>query len=1057
MKNRICSMFVLLLMGAWSAMMSAQISVGGKVSDAQGEPLLGVSVLVKGTGTGTLTDLDGQFQLDVPSEKAVLSFSYVGFQTQEYEVGAQRAFMVTLQDVTQDLDEVVVVGYGVQKKSHLTGSVAKFNDESVSNLAFSRVDQALQGKIAGVQINNTTSEAGAAPQIRVRGMGSLSASNEPLVVIDGYPTEGGLSFVDMNDVESIEVLKDAASAAIYGSRGANGVILITTKSGSVNKPKYTVKAYTGFKQVYKLHDLYDAHDYVRLMQHEKELGGAGPIQNELTWLNIDNHTDWQREGLRSIANITNVQMSVSGGKKDLKYYVSSNYTTDQGIMRHSKFDKFNVRAKMDAQLSQHVKLGINFAPSFTQREAPATNFIDYYRTYSWLPVKHTEATAALTGQPVGSWAHGRHFNNLEYTLEDGTVVTASPWGTNNNNPACIMENETRTTRDFRLNTNAYLEIEFCKGLTFRTSDGFYVQYRDYNQYHNQDAKADGDANYALYNNRMAIDLLSENTLNYNAIWGKHEFGAMVGFTANLVKYNTAGLRGTGFPTDLVPTINAATEITQYDSDGVLRSYTNAEDEMLYSVLGRVNYSYDGRYLLSVAMRADGSSKFGPENQWGYFPSVSIGWRMSEEAWLKEQTWLNQLKFRGSWGMTGNNDITNYAAYDKLTSANYTFGVNNTVAAGLANTSSTLGNRAITWEQTSEFDAGFDFSVLKSRINLTVDWYYSQTKALLFQQPTLAITGYSQYWNNIGKVRNMGVEVELNTFNIKKKNFTWQSNINFSTNSNRLLALGEGQERLLSTGERQEVYAAIVGGPSIQYYGYQTDGIWQSQEEIDAFLNGRNPSDVFLVGKTVRPGTLKVVDQDGNGIIDAYDRTALGNPFPTFSWGMTNSFNFHNVDISFMLQGVQGVKVLNGDGYYNETKMINKAYIANRFISEEYPGDGKTPTYICYDPVAGKVARGDGMGWELTDYLIEDASYAALKDVTIGYTFIKKMLRKAHMQSIHLYASGQNLAYIWSKGYRGINPEARATSGLYSSPLISGYQRGGFPMQRTYTIGLEIQF
>lgn len=1034
----------------------ADVSVFGRITDSNGEPLLGVSILVKGTGTGTLTDLAGEFKLDVPSTKSVLVFSYVGYQTLEVAVGKQTEFYLSMKEVTQDLDEVVVVGYGVQKKSHLTGSVSKFNDESVSNLAFSRVDQALQGKIAGVQINNTSSEAGAAPQIRVRGMGSLSASNEPLVVIDGYPTEDGLSFVDMNDVESIEVLKDAASAAIYGSRGANGVILITTKSGSIAKPKYTIKAYTGFKQAYQLHDLYDAHDYVRLLQHEQELGGAGPIQNELTWLSIDNHTDWQREALRNVANITNVQLSVGGGKNGIRYYVSGNYTTDQGIMVHSKFDKFNVRAKLDAQLSDHVKFGINFAPSYTKREAPATNFIDFYRTYSWLPVKHTDATAALTGMPVGSWAHGRHFNNLDYTLPDGSVVTASPWGTNNNNPACIIENESRFTRDFRLNTSAYLEIEFCKGLTFRTSDGFYVQYRDYNQYHNRNAKADGDPNYALYTNRLAIDLLSENTLNYTASWGKHDFGAMVGFTANMVKYNTAGIRGTAFPTDYIHTINAASEITQYDADGVLRTYTMAENEVLLSVLGRVNYAYDGRYLLSLALRADGSSKFGPENRWGWFPSVSLGWRMSEEAWLRDQEWLNQLKLRASWGMTGNNDIVNYAAYDKLNPSNYTFGTNNTLTSGLANTGSVLANRAIGWEQTSEYNVGFDFSVLKSRLNITLDWYYSQTKALLFQQPAMAITGYSSYWNNIGKVSNTGVEVEINTLNVKTKKFEWQTNLNLSTNKNRLLELGAGQDRLLSFGERQEVYAAIVGAPSIQYYGYQTDGIWQSQEEIDAFLNGRNPSDVFLVGKTVRPGTLKVVDQDGNGIIDAYDRTALGNPFPVLTWGMTNSMSFYGVDLSFMLSGVAGVKVLNGDGYYNETKMINRKYTDNRFISPEHPGDGKTPTYITLD-ANNKVCRGDGMPWELTDYLIENASYAALKDVTIGYTFNKKQLRALHMQSIHLYLSGQNLLYIWNKGYRGINPEARYTSGAYSSPLINGYQRGGFPLQRTYTIGLELNF
>ena len=843
------------------------------------------------------------------------------------------------------------------------------------------------------------------------------------------------------------MLKDAASAAIYGSRGANGVILITTKSGNISKAKYSVKVFTGFKQAYKLHDLMDSHDYVRMLYNEEALGGASPTVSEKAWLCIDNHTDWQREALRSVANITNAQFSVSGGKKEAKYYISGSYTGDDGIMINSRYDKFNVRAKVNATLSKYVEIGINMAPSYTKRESPATNFIDFYRTYSWLPVRHTDATAALTGQPVGSYAHGRHFNNLDYTDQDGNVFTASPWGTNNNNPRCVMDNERRTTQDYRLNTSAYININIVKGLVFRSQNGFYVQYRDNDTYHNANAKSDGDANYALYSNRLRTDLLTENTLSYNATWDKHEFGAMAGFTANKVWTTTAGIKGTGFPTDYIPTINAATDIVITENDGTRRTYTLKEAELLLSVLARVNYSYGGRYLASVSFRADGSSKFGPENQWGFFPSVSLGWRMSEEEWLKDQSWLNQLKLRGSWGVTGNNDIVNYAAYDKLNAANYTFGSSNTLVAGLANTGSVLGNRRISWEQTNEFDVGFDLSMFKTRVNLSVDYYYSITRSLLFQQPALAITGYTNYWNNIGKVRNQGVEIELTTYNIKNKRLEWQTQINLSTNNNRLLALGDGSERLLSYGERSEVYAAQVGGPSIQYYGYRTNGIWTSQEEIDDFLAGRPATDVFLVGKTVVPGTLKVVDRDGNGIIDAYDRDVLGSPFPTLTWGMTNTFTFYGFDVSFMLQGVAGVTVLNGDGYYQETKKINKAYTANRFISAEHPGDGKTPTF----------ANGNGMAWELTDYLLQNASYGALKDVTIGYRFNKKQLRPIHLNTIRLYFSAQNLAYVWGKSYKGINPESRYTSNQYSSPLIDGYQRGGFPIQRTYTVGVEIGF
>lgn len=1036
-------LFLLLL----SVATYADVAVTGRVIDDAGEPMIGVNVIVQGTTTGTLTNIDGEFYLEAPDASSVLVLSYIGYQTRELPAGNGQLGVITLEEMAQNIDEVVVVGYGVQKKSHLTGAVSKYTDDNLGNQPASRLDQALQGKIAGVNIAAVSSEAGASPVVRVRGMGSLSASNEPLVVVDGYPLAEGLSFVDINDVESIEVLKDAASAAIYGSRGANGVILITTKSGDVQKAKYSIKAYTGFKQAYQLHDLMDAHDYVNMLYAEEAMGGASPTNSEKAWLSIDNHTDWQREALRNVANITNVQFSVSGGKKEAKYYISGSYTGDDGIMINSRYDKFNVRAKVNATLSKYVEVGINVAPSYTKRESPATNFIDFYRTYSWLPVRHTEATAALTGQPVGSYAHGRHFNNLDYTDKDGNVFTASPWGTNNNNPRCVIDNERRFTEDYRINTSAYININIVKGLTFRSQNGFYVQYRDNQIYHNANAKSDGDANYGMYANRLYINLLTENTLNYNAKWGKHEFGAMAGFTADKVRARTAGIKGTSFPTDYIPTINAATDIVISENDGTRRTYTLEEQELLLSVLARVNYSYADRYLASVSFRADGSSKFGPANQWGYFPSVSLGWRVSEEPWLKDQGWLNQLKLRGSWGLTGNNDIPNYAAYDKLNAANYTFGTANTLVPGLANTGSVLGNRRISWEQTSEFDAGFDLSMFKTRVNLTVDYYYSITKSLLFQQPALAITGYTNYWNNIGKVRNQGVEVELNTYNIKNKKFEWQTQVNLAFNNNRLLQLGDGSERLLSYGERSEVYVAQVGGPSIQYYGYRTDGVWTSQEEIDAFLAGRPATDVFLVGKTVVPGTLKVVDKDGNGIIDAYDRDVLGSPFPILTWGMTNTFLFYGFDVSFMLQGVAGATVLNGDGYYQETKKINKAYTANRYVSPSNPGDGKTPTF----------ANGNGMAWELTDYLLQDASYGALKDVTIGYRFNKKQLRPVHLNTVRLYLSGQNLLYVWGKGYKGINPEARYTSNQYASPLVDGYQRGGFPIQRTYTLGVEIGF
>lgn len=1026
--------FLLFSLGAM-----AQITVKGKIVDTQNEPLMGVNVVLQGTTAGTLTNIDGLFTMEVPDSKSTLSISYIGYKRQNIVVGSTRNFNVILHEDLQNLDEVVVVGYGVQKKSHLTGSVSKLKSEGLEEIPVSNIDQVLQGRIAGVSIQNTTSEVGEAAQIRIRGTGSLSASNEPLVVIDGYPIADGLSSVDMSDVESIEVLKDAASSAIYGSRAANGVILITTKSGDFTKPKFTLKAFGGVKAPYMLHPIMTTQAYTDMRIKEAALGGAAVSNGEWAQKYIADNigdTDWQSQALNSAAYIYNVQLGVSGGKKEVKYYVSANYTSDQGIMKHSQFDKFNMRAKLDAELSKWVTLGVSLAPSYQKREKAANSFIDFYRTYSWLPVKHNEFTAALTGRQVGDWAHGRDFNNLDYwkpnptdPLGDPVAITnVSPWNTANNNPACVMENERVFQTDYQMVANAYLQLNFNKYIYFKTSNGFNVKYRESDGYRNREARRDGEPNMGSFASRLYTDFLTENTLNYNQKIGKHDIGALVGFTAQFSNNKNVGLVGVNFPTDLVPTINGATQILLNSSN------TTISQSSLLSALARINWGYDDKYLVSASIRADGSSLFGPENKWGWFPSLSLGWRISEEEFLKDSG-VDQLKLRASVGMTGNNDITNYAYLNILESANYPLGSGNgIVVPGLANIDGILGNRAISWEQTLEYNIGVDLSVLSSRLNFSLEYYYSITNQLLFKQPILAITGYNRQWNNIGKVRNMGIEGEVTSYNIKNKNFEWSTNFNASTNFNRLLELG-GEERLINYGERNEIYLAQVGYNSVQYYGYKTVGVWTSQKEID-----ENPHH-----NLDRPGGLRVEDINKDGTINDKDRVTLGSPYPDFTWGMTNSFKLYGFDFSFTFQGTHGVELFNGDGYYQESRKINKNYVTNRWVSPNHPGDGKTPYFT------------EGIPWEMTDYLIEDGSYIALRDVLLGYKLRKKDVRKIGLSGLRVYAAGQNLFFWWPSSYRGINPEARMTSGDYSSALVGGYQRGGFPLQYTVTLGLEITF
>ncbi|MFV0467715.1 MAG: SusC/RagA family TonB-linked outer membrane protein [Dysgonomonas sp.] len=1037
-------------------------TISGTVLDNKGIPLIGVTIIIPNTSQGTTSDLDGNYSLEIPSSTTSLQFSYTGFSTQTITIGKQKVINVILQEDSKLLDEVVVVGYGVQKKSHLTGSVSKLNTEGMEDLPATRLDQALQGKIAGVNIQNVTSEAGVAPQVRVRGLGSISAGNDPLVIVDGHPTSDGLGFVEMADVESVEVLKDAASAAIYGSRAANGVIIITTKSGETNKPKYTFNTYHGVKTAYKLNPIMKYSDYVKMLYRDAAAGGveyAGTSEKAgyiLATQIIGNEVDYQKEALNDFAQIHNYQLNVSGGTKEIKYFMSGNYSSEEGIMKMNTYDKFSARIKVDAQMSKKVKVGINANPTYSKRERPSNNFTDFTRFYSWVPTTYTQDLADKINQvgqftvAAGDYAHPRHFANLPqsffngYTLPDGSVyeststATVTPWSSQNNNPVAILNGDTRKREEYRMLTSAYAEIKFNKNLTFRTSESAYVRYAKDNEFQAYGAKKEGEPSIGTFRSYLTTDLLTENTLTYDNTFNKiHSLNVLLGATYQYTKTENAAIIGTDYASDVSQTLNYAN--TYLSGTG-----TDWYPEALESYLSRVSYSYMGKYLLSASFRTDGSSKFAKGHRWSSFPSVSLGWRATEENFLKSAEWLSNAKLRASYGKTGNNKIENYAYANPLIASNYSLGIGTgSLIPGLS-LSSTLGNSILTWERTNEYNAGLDFGVINNRIALTLDYYYSITDKLLFLQPTLAYSGFGNYWNNIGKVRNRGFEIELSTVNIDNKILKWNTSVNFATNSNRLLEIG-GEAAQYYTGERNEVYAAIVGGPSIQYFGYKTDGVW-SQAEVDAFGTGAEAS-AKRVEMYAYAGALKIVDQDKNGKIDAQDRVALNaDPFPDFTWGMTNTVMYKNFDFSFMIQGVQGNDIINGDAYYSENKRFNENFAKNQWVSDTQPGDGRTPN-----------ARAGGMDWMLTDYVIEDGSYIALRNISIGYKLPSKSSNKLGVKSLRFYGTVQNLLYIMASGYRGINPEYKYTSDTYSSPFIDGYQRGSFPLQRTFTVGLELTF
>jgi len=1039
--------------------------ITGQIIDAKNEPLIGATILLEGTNTGSITDIDGNYSIEIDdSEKnGRLIFSYVGYENKIVPIEGKNTINVTLEE-GQLLTEVVVVGYGTQKKTSVTGAVAQYKNDRIDEAPVSRLDQALQGKMAGVQIQNISSEAGSDPTIRVRGLSSINAGASPLVVVDGHPVPDGLAFINPADVASVEVLKDAASAAIYGSRAASGVILITTKSGKVDKPRYNLKISSGIKSAYKQYDVLTTSEYVKMLFDEAALIATDPsvpaptIASTATTAEraayiIENTlmngqaTSWQDEAIRD-ANVRNIQLSVSGGNKNLKYYISGGYQNDQGMIHNSEYEKFNVRSKIEATLSNRVKLNFNLNPSYNQRENPSTSYIDFVRFPSYIPVRLNDQTAAFVTQNAlyadiksGDFAQARYFNGRVYngTMPDGSIWTntsaITPFNTANNTPWSILETRSIKSKDYRMLSSGDVTINLAKGLDFKTLVSAYTTYSNGLDFAQRGSNRAGDVNKGVYTNRLFIDLLNENTINYSKRINKHSFDVLAGFTAQKTTVRNEQVTGLDYPSDNITTLNTALSVD------IPNTFNTTNQIGLLSYLSRVIYGYKDKYLLTASFRADGSSYFAPGNKWGYFPSASVGWVASEESFFKTASWLTNLKFRGSYGATGNNRIVDFAFVDLLFNSNYPGGAGNgTAVIGQTPSKTVLSNSDITWERTFSYNGGVDFAILKNAISLSLDVYQSKTDQLLLQQASMAFSGVPLSWNNIGSLQNNGVELELTTQNIRQKDFSWSTSANISHVKNKVLELGS-ESFLLNQGERTELYMNKVGEPLIQYLGYKTDGVWLSLEEINKAKEtlSSSLSNVFV------PGGLKLVDVNNDGKLDVNDRTVIGNPYPDFIWGITNNFKYKDVDFSFSFQGVQGGSLINGDANYNETKRYVTAYNSNRWLSPANPGDGKTPYSTA------------GFNWMLTDYVVEDASYFALRDVLVGYTMPDNLTKRIGMKGLRVYFTAQNLIYSMGSNYRGLNPEARFTTGPYATPLVDGYQRGSFPVNRTYLFGVDLTF
>lgn len=986
------------------------------ISSDDGLPLIGASIIIKGTTRGTITDIDGSYSIDAESTD-VLIFSYTGMEPQEITVGSNTVLDVTLNTDSKLLDEIVVIGYGKQKKSHLTGSVSKVENKKLDQMAVARVDDALVGQISGVNIQATDGEAGAAPTIRIRGTGSITGNSGPLVVLDGVVVDSDfLGNLDMNDVESFEVLKDAASAAIFGSRGANGVILITSKDGKEGPTKFTYNTFAGRKEAHKS----DAYYFSVAETVAAEMAATGALSDRTRYkqqIGIDQ--DWQ-DIIFDGGNVNSHSLSARGGSKKTKFSASFSYLGDEGVLLTDDFKKYSARLKVNTQLNDKLSFGASFSPSFSDRRRFDGSTHDILRQPPWLPVYHDANTIQYVDRNVypdvqiGDYAVQRHFDNFDLNGDGGETDISN---TSNTNPAAKVIERQRTDEKFKLFGSVYAQYKILKNLSFRTAVSGDYQQTDRRRWQGVLADRRGASRAQLdLSNLNKVHLVFDNMLSYDTDIDRHSFSAILGTAAESNDYKTSAARGTGYDSDLIQTLSGATTIALGQSD----EYENN----LLSFFGRVNYAFDDKYLVSLSYRRDGSSVFGPDNKYGDFPAVALGWNVTNERFLRDNDLLSSLKFRVSYGITGNNAlnagnilIDNYPYLNLLGVS--TSAIDGSIISGF--NSLNISNPELKWERSKEFNPGIDFGLMSNRITGSLDYYKRTSDQLLLFNPISSTTGFTNALVNIGEVENSGIEFELRTRNTVAKNFRWSTTFLASKNKNELVDFAESNGQIQSVdSKRAAEWINLEGHPISSFYGWVVDREIPTEYIKEPFHPiGGNAQDVY------------VKDLNGDGLIDDDDKTILGDPYPDLVWSISNEFQISNFDLSFMFQGSHGAEVRN----------IADQYLFNQFNS----GQDFTSETPDQEFIRQKIFTSDQ---------ITDASYISLRNVNIGYNFSNNLVSKSKfLRSARIYVAAQNLIYKTASDYTGFNPESINTT----SPTTYGYQRAGSPIFRSYTAGLNIEF
>lgn len=981
-------------------------NVSGIVKDERGEPVIGANVVVKGTTNGTVTDMNGQYSLSVP-EGSTLQISYIGYNTQEVKVGSGNVVNVSLREDSEALDEVVVIGYGTVKKSDLTGAVGSVQMKDVSQVGITSADRALQGQIAGVQVNARTGQPGESMMIRVRGSNSLAGGNEPLYVIDGMPVEKMNSDINPEDILSMEVLKDASSTAIYGSRGANGVVMITTKRGRTGDTVLEYNGYVGISSLRKKLDLLGKDDYIAMVNEVSQNDGNGiAITPEQAALLPNN--DWQDLAYQTALTHSH-QVSVSGGTDKTKLYSSLNYMNQEGIIKGSNYNRFALRINGDQKLARNLSLNASIAYSYGTQNTANSN------ADGWGAIAYT----AMVMSPI-----------QEIKDADGkyTNFSGTPWG--GTNPVGMAELYKDKTVNSRLLANLSLIYDIIDGLTFRVNAGAEVNAASKDRYIpiglSAGGKLDGDASKEKAN---YYTIINENILTYDKKFNKnHALNLMGGVTFQTYQWNQLKGSGTGFLRDVYETNNLGVASTP----GIPAS--GFSDYRMVSFLGRANYNLMERYLLTVTARYDGSSKFSKNHKFAFFPSAALAWRVSEEDFMKDIDWMSNLKLRGSVGQTGNQSIDPYQTFAQLGTSSPIFGGGKDIGFGL----SSMANDDLKWETTTQTDIGVDMGFFGNRLSVSFDYYWKQTRDLLYKATLPPSSGYSSMLRNLGRIDNKGFEISINTINMKGK-VNWTTNLNITSNKSVVKDLGSDVygnkiQRIDAPIGGGNWFPLFVGKAPFQLYGYEIEGIYQTDEE--ARQNGE---------ATKKAGDYRYKDTDGKAGITTGDKTIIANTQPKFTFGLTNVINWNNFEFSFLMIGSVGGDIVNEfnksitniGGTWNVRKDVWQNHWTPENPNAKYArASAATKDYLAFgDP---------------SSVWVENGSYLRFKDIKLAYALPSQWFAGSRKPNISVYLSGQNLITITS--YSHYDPEAS-----WTSSAVNGWDRGVYPSAKSFTLGLQVKF